>query len=73
MSLTTTRESIAFVAGEARAIVAAHRVGAPGEHIARPVFALVLVWFQEQTSEQKNTKQSQVSQTNKQTKKFKQN
>ena len=35
--------AVALVAGEARTLIAADVVGAVGEHVARPVLALVLV------------------------------
>lgn len=41
---TMTCESVAVITRKTGTIVAAHRVGAVSEHIARPVFALVLVW-----------------------------
>lgn len=37
-------EPVSFVSWKTGAVEAAHGVGAVGEHVARPVLALVLVW-----------------------------
>ena len=41
--LTCAGETVALVAGEARAKEAAQCVGALGEHVARPVLAFVFI------------------------------
>jgi hypothetical protein len=51
MRLTLAVEAVAPVPGVASAREAAQGVGAVGEDVARPVFALVLVWKKQQNFE----------------------